>query len=182
VVKVFSRIQFKSQPVNPQEVRAGDAPVFPHIFFNADNEKAYPIKSEVAVHLQLAGQLKGDGKIAEAIQHYRQALDVDSNNPVVLNRLAWLLATANQPELRDGQEAVRLATKAVKLTESREPVMIGTLAAAYAETGRFTNAVEMANNAVGLALVTGRNDVAAKNDKLRSLYAAGLTPGTAPAP
>lgn len=182
VVKVFSRIQFKSQPVNPQEVRAGDAPVFPHIFFNADNEKAYPIKSEVAVHLQLAGQLKGDGKIAEAIQHYRQALDVDSNNPVVLNRLAWLLATADQPELRDGQEAVRLATKAVELTESREPVMIGTLAAAYAETGRFTNAVEMANNAVGLALVTGRNDVAAKNDKLRSLYAAGMTPSTAPAP
>jgi len=109
-------------------------------------------------------------------------LAVDSNNPVVLNDLAWILTAANKPELRDGQEAVRLATKAVELTHRREPILIGTLAAAYAETGQFTNAVEMANNAVALALVTGQEDVAGKYFKLRKLYAAGMTLSTALAP
>jgi len=182
VVKVFSRVQFTSQPVNPQEVQAGDVPSFPHITFKADNKTTFPMKSEVAMHLQLAGQLEGEGKIEAAIQTYRQALAVDSNNPVVLNNLAWILTAANKPELRDGQEAVRLATKAVELTDHTEPIMIGTLAAAYAETGQFTNAVELANNAFALASITGQKDVAAKIAKLRSLYEAGMTPSTAPAP
>ena len=134
------------------------------------------------MHLQRASQLAGEGKIEAAIQTYRQALAVDSNNPVVLNDLAWILTAANKPELRDGQEAVRLATKAVELTDRTEPIMIGTLAAAYAETGQFTNAVELANIAFALASITGQEDVAAKINKLRSLYAAGMTLSTAPTP
>jgi len=182
VVKVFSRVQFTSQPVNPQAVRAGDVPSFSLIPFKVDDKTTFPTKSEVTMHLQRASQLAGEGKIEAAIQTYRQALAVDSNNPVVLNDLAWILTAANKPELRDGQEAVRLATKAVELTHRREPILIGTLAAAYAETGQFTNAVEMANNAVALALVTGQEDVAGKYFKLRKLYAAGMTLSTALAP
>ena len=185
VVKDFSRVQFKSQPANPQEVRAGDIPNFLHHSYEGDNKTTFPtfrMTSEVAKQLQLAKQLEGEGKIKEAIQTYRQALAVDYNNPVALNHLARILATANQPELRDGQEAVRLATKAVDLTDSREPLMIGTLAAAYAEAGQFANAVEMANIAEALDLVTGKKDEAAKNYKLRSLYEVGMTPSTAPAP
>ena len=182
VVKVFSRIQFKSQPVNPQAVRAGEVPKFPHIVFTVDNKTTFPRKPEVAMYLQQASQLEDEGKTAEAIQNCRQALAVDSNNPVVLNNLALILATANQPELRDGREAVRLATRAVELTESREPIMMGTLAAAYAEAGQFANAAKMANTAEALAVVTDQKDVAAKMAELRNLYAAGLTPSTAPAP
>jgi tetratricopeptide (TPR) repeat protein len=182
VVKVFSRVQYKTQPVNPQAVRAGDVPKFSLLSFNVDNKTTFQRKPEVARHLQLASQLEDEGKTAEAIQNYRQALAVDSNNPVVLNNLALILTTANKPELRNGQEAVRLAAKAVELTESKEPIMMGTLAAAYAEAGQFANAVEMANTAEALASVTGQKDVAAKIAELRSLYAAGMTPGTAPAP
>ena len=140
------------------------------------------MKSEVAMHLQLAGQLEDEGTIPEAIQNYRQALAVDSNNPEALNNLALILATADKPKLRDGREAVRLAIKAVELTDSRKPIMIGTLAAAYAEAGQFTNAVKMAKTAVALAAVTGQKDVAAEIDKLRSLCEAGKTLITAPAP
>jgi tetratricopeptide (TPR) repeat protein len=182
VVKVFFQVQFKSQPINPQEVWAGDVPNIPHYSCKVDNKTTFPMKSEGTMHFQLASRLVGKGKMAEAIQNYRQALDVDSNNPVVLYNLAWILTAASKPELRDGQEAVRLATKAVELTESREPIMIGTLAAAYAETGQFANAVELANNAFALASITGQKDVAAKIDKLRRLYAAGMTLSTAPAP
>jgi len=182
VVKVFSRVQFISQPANPQEVQAGDLPDFSHFSCKADNKATFPMKSEVATHLRRASQLEDEGKIEAAIQNYRQALAADSNNPVVLNDLALILTTADKPELRDGREAVRLATKAVELTDSREPIMIGTLAAAYAEAGQFANAVEMAGTAEFLASITGQKDVAVKNAELQRLYAAGMTPGTAPAP
>jgi len=167
VVKVFSRVQYKSQPVNPQEVRAGDMPSFSSYlsYSEVDNKTTFRMESEVALHLQQASQLKGEGKIAEAIQHYRQALAVDSNNPVVLNNLAWILATANKPELRDGEEAVRLATKAVKLTDFRRPIFIGTLAAAYAEAGQFSQACEMANVASYLNQLTGPTEKVTQNAK-----------------
>jgi len=185
VVKVFSRVQYKSQPVNPQEVRAGDVPNFSLASFEVDNKTIFPtfqMKSEVAKRLQLASRLEGEGKIAEAIQNYRQALDVTSNNPVALNNLARILATADKPEMRDGQEAVRLAAKAVELTDRREPTVIGTLAAAYAEAGQFANAVEAAHIAETLSSLTNRKDVATKYSKMRSLYEARMTPSTAPAP
>ena len=182
VVKIVYQAQYKTQPVNPQAMRAGDVPDIPNYSCEAENKIIFPMKPEVARHLQQAGQLVNEGKIEAAIQTYRQALAVDSNNPVVLNNLAWILATASKPELCDGQEAVRLATKAVELTDGTEPKMIGTLAAAYAEAGQFANAVETANIAVALASITGQEDVAAKNKKLRSLYAAGMASGTAPAP
>ena len=167
VVKVFSRVQYKSQPVNPQEVRAGDMPSFSSYlsYSEVDNKTTFRMESEVALHLQQASQLKGEGKIAEAIQHYRQALAVDSNNPVVLNNLAWILATANKPELRDGEEAVRLATKAVKLTDFSRPIFIGTLAAAYAEAGQFSQACEMANVASYLNQLTGPTEKVTQNAK-----------------
>lgn len=105
-----------------------------------------------------------------------------SNNPVALNNLARILATADKPEMRDGQEAVRLAAKAVELTDRREPTVIGTLAAAYAEAGQFANAVEAAHIAETLSSLTNRKDVATKYSKMRSLYEARMTPSTAPAP
>jgi dihydrodipicolinate synthase/N-acetylneuraminate lyase len=73
--------------------------------------------------------------------------------------------------LRDGREAVRLASKAVQLTDSREPIMIGTLAAAYAEAGQFTNAVEMAKAAEFLALITDLLSTP-RNDSWKPYYEA----------
>jgi tetratricopeptide (TPR) repeat protein len=185
VVKVFSRVQYKSQPDNPQAVRAGDVPNFSLASFEVDHETIFPtfqMKPEVAQRLHLASQLEGGEKLAEAIQNYRQALDMDSNNPVALNNLARILATANKPELRDGREAVRLAAKAVELTDCREPTLIGTLAAAYAEAGQFANAVETARIAETLSSLTNRKDAATKYSKLRSVYEAGMTPSKAPVP
>jgi Flp pilus assembly protein TadD len=118
-------------------------------------------------------QLETDGRIEEAIQHYREALNVDSNNPVVLNNLAWILATTSKPELRNGEEAVRLATKAVELTDRRLPRFIGTLAAAYAEAGQFSKAAQIAQTARVLAILANQPDEAAQIDQLSSRYAAG---------
>ena len=107
---------------------------------------------------------------------------MDPNDPIALNDLAWILTIADKLELRDGEEAMRLAKKAVELTQTSEPVIIGTLAAAYAQTGQFSNAVEMANLARDLALVTGQREIAAKNAELLIRYSSGQTADTPQAP
>jgi tetratricopeptide (TPR) repeat protein len=173
VVKVFSRVQFNAQPANPREMQAGDVPSFPEITFLADDKEMLPWKPEIIKQDQLASQLVADGKVEEVIQYYREALNVDSNNPVVLNNLAWILATTSKPELRNGEEAVRLATKAVELTDRRLPRFIGTLAAAYAEAGQFSKAAQIAQTARVLAILANQPDEAAQIDQLSSRYAAG---------
>jgi len=66
---------------------------------------ALPVNPGAEKQIQLAGQLEADGKIVEAIQHYREALALDPNNIPHWNNLAWILATASQLGLRDGSEA-----------------------------------------------------------------------------
>src|ERR1035441_7801006 len=60
---------------------------------------------------------------------------------------AWSRAAHPQAEFRDGAEAVRLAERACQVTTNKEPMMIGTLATAYAEAGRFEEAVATASKA-----------------------------------
>jgi tetratricopeptide (TPR) repeat protein len=183
VVKVFSRVQCNSQPANPQEVQAGDVPSFPDISSSqAENAVTFASQPEVMNQVGLAAQLETEGKIEEAIQQYRYALSMDSNNPVALNNLAWILATTDKPELRNGQEAVQFATRAVKQTDYRQPLLIGTLAAAYAQAGQFSQACEMAQTAHALAWITGQKEIAASNKKLLSLYSSGKTADVTHAP
>ncbi len=64
------------------------------------------------------------------------------DNAIAVTQLAWLLATCPTASLRSGREAVELAQHAVKLTGRRDAVAFDALGAAYAETGRFADAVE----------------------------------------
>jgi 4-amino-4-deoxy-L-arabinose transferase-like glycosyltransferase len=173
ILRVCSPVQFDSRPVNPQAVQAGGVPSSSSLSFKC--EPLAPERPEAMAQVKLAQQLERAGKIPEAIQHYRQALDLDPDDVRALNNLAWILTTARHLELRNAEEAVQLALKAVRLTDGKQPVMIGTLAAAYAEAGQFSKAVEAASFAQNLALVTGQREVAAKNAKLINLYSAGLT-------
>ncbi len=177
ILKEYSRVQWNSKPTNPQDVQAGSVPSFSDFSFQEKNALTFAGKPAVMNQVRLAAQLETEGKIEEAIQHYREALNVDSNNPVVLNNLAWLLATTDRPEFRNGEEAVQLAIQAVELTDHREPRFIGTLAAAHAKTGQFQQAYEMALTARALALITNQKEIAVDNEKLLSLYASGKTVG-----
>ncbi|MGD0350884.1 MAG: glycosyltransferase family 39 protein [Verrucomicrobiota bacterium] len=182
VVKVFSRVQYQTQPANPQEVQAGAGPVFTNLAFVAENQTPFHETPAAIQNVQLAGQFEKAGEVEKAVQFYRKALDADANDPVALNNLAWILATTGKPGLRDGREAVRLATRAVGLTDSRMPVFMGTLAAAYAEAGQFPEAVQMALTAHHLAFITGQSEVASINLKLCGRYAAGRTVNAANGP
>ena len=102
----------------------------------------------------------GKGDYDRAISHYRQALRLRGDWPVVLNNLAWILATHEDTEIRDGAQAVRLAEQACQLEDSKVPTSLDTLAAAYAEIGQFERAVKTAERAVQLARNAGEEQLA----------------------
>jgi Flp pilus assembly protein TadD len=121
----------------------------------------------------LAGeQLARQGNVVGAIENYRQALQLSPNLAQAINNLAWLLATTGDARNRNGPEAVRLAQRACELAGNRTPQFAGTLAAAYAETGRFDDAIASANKAIELATAQGNTAIAAANRSFLELYRA----------
>jgi protein O-mannosyl-transferase len=109
----------------------------------------------------------------KALVERRESLRSHPNDVALLNDTAWVLATNPNVSLRNGAEAVELAGRAVQLSGGREPAVFGTLAAAYAEAGRFSEAVKTAEQALELA--ASQNN-AALADALRTrikLYQAG---------
>src|ERR1019366_5720684 len=98
----------------------------------------------------------------EAMSRYAHSLLLQPDFPDALDRLAWILATAPQAELRNGEEAARMAERACDLTGQKQPQLLATLAAAYAEAGRFPEAVSTAERARDLAASTGQKEMAIK--------------------
>ena len=80
----------------------------------------------------------------EAIENFKEAMRLAPKAPPVMNALAWIYATCPKPELRNGTEAVRLAESSCELSQHHSAEFLDTLAAAYAEAGRFPDAVKTA--------------------------------------
>ena len=94
-------------------------------------------------HYELAVALTHLQKTREAMNHYASALLLNPDFPDALDGLSWILATAENPALRNGTEATRMAEKACELTGRKDAQTLKTLAAAYAEVGRFNDAVSI---------------------------------------
>lgn len=90
------------------------------------------------------------GRESQACEFYRRALRLRPDWPEVANNLAWLLATSADKALRNGDEAVRWATAACATTRDVDPLLLDTLAAAYAEAGRYDDAAATAQRALAL--------------------------------
>lgn len=80
------------------------------------------------------------GRVSEALEQFERVLDIQPNATIVLDRIAWIRATHPDAEYRDATDAIQRAERACTLTGKR-PRMLDTLAAAYAEAGRFDLAV-----------------------------------------
>jgi Flp pilus assembly protein TadD len=124
-------------------------------------------------HFRLAVALNDSGQFGEAVGYYRKALALDPLAEPALNNLAWLLAACPKASLRNGAEAVTLAKQAVELSGGADPDVLDTLGVAYAEAGRFPDAVATAKDAL---LLAARTNKAPLIDSLRAriaLYESG---------
>ena len=84
-----------------------------------------------------------------------------------------LLATSQDADLRNGPRAVQLAERACELTHFNQITLVGTLAAAYAEAGRFQEAIATGEKACTLAAQSGQPALLEKNRQLLELYRSG---------
>ncbi len=110
---------------------------------------AQPDLIDLHVNLALASIMQRRYRDAE--QHFRNALKYEPNRLPVLSNLAWLLATCPDPAVRNAAQAVELSEKALKLSGGNDARLLDILGAAYAEAGRFPEAVDAARRAAALA-------------------------------
>ena len=123
-------------------------------------------------YYNLGNALIQRGRAEEAIAQFREALRVNPAYWEAMNNLAYSLATAGDGRLRNGREALEIAQRAHDLTKGGNPIVLGTLAAAYAETGRFGEAEETALRAIELAKAQGNPALAGTLQECLKLYQA----------
>jgi len=107
------------------------------------------------IHYNLGNALRQKNLLGEAVAQYREALKRAPRLVGAQNNLAWTLATALDASLRNGSQALQLAMQANQLSGGRDPLILRTLAAAYAENRQFSQALETAKSASELAAVQG---------------------------
>ena len=136
-------------------------------------QKALAIQPyDAGAHTSLGTAFGRKGMFREAITEYQQALKVAPQNRLAMNNLAWLLATSSDASSRDGTRAVALAREAIQLSSDVDPNFLRTLAAAYAEIGRFSEAVATAEQAMQIATAQDKYGLANILEKELILYRA----------
>ena len=98
----------------------------------------------------LGNVLIQQGRLRDALAQFQSAVQVNPHSVLMLNNLAWFLATCPDPALRDPAKALELAQKADRISAER-PFILHTLATAYAATGHSAKAIEAAEHALELA-------------------------------
>ena len=137
-------------------------------------QKALQIKPDFAQARQsLSGVLSAREGILKSLVERREAIRLHPSDAALLNDTAWTLATNPNASVRNGAEAVELAQRALKLAGDNEPAILGTLAAAYAEAGRFPEAVRTAEQAARLAAAKGDRMLAQQLRSCLEQYTSG---------
>ncbi len=104
----------------------------------------------VDARIMLANALTAQGAFRPAVTQLQRALAIRPNDLRAVNDLAWLLAVCPSDDVRGGAGALGLIEPACQATGYRDPVLLSTLAAAYAEVGRFAEAAAIATKSLGL--------------------------------
>jgi Flp pilus assembly protein TadD len=137
-------------------------------------QRALSLQPSLAeAHYNLGNALVQKGRLAEAIEHYEAAVAALPGNPYVRSNLAWLLATSPDAAVRNGARAVELAQQAERLSGGKDTSILCALAAAYAEAGRFPEAIAAAQTACSRASASGDQALLEKNQQLLEQYRQG---------
>jgi arylsulfatase A-like enzyme/Flp pilus assembly protein TadD len=134
------------------------------------------------VHLTMGGVLEENGRMKEAVAQYDQAVRLNPKRPDWANHLARILASNMDDEVRDGAEAVRLAESACAGAGRANPVFLDTLAAAYAEMGRFDEASATTREALTEAQKAQNQQLAGEIQGRMKLYQSGQPYRSRPQP
>lgn len=120
---------------------------------------------------ELAGTHLAAGDLPAAMAEYRKILAAKPDWPPAANDLAWILATHPSQAVRNGTEAVTIAEGLARATREQPSAnFLGTLAAAYAETGQFDRAIETAQRAIDVETTTAAKAKVAADEKLVAAY------------
>ncbi len=137
-------------------------------------QKCLAIRPDFAeAHNNLGSALLMQGRQEQAIAHFRKALEIQPHFMLAQNNLAWALATSPDASVRNGAKAVELALEADRLSGSQNPIVLMTLGAAYAEAGRFPEAVATAQRALQLAAAQNNTGLANTLQLQIGLYQTG---------
>jgi tetratricopeptide (TPR) repeat protein len=138
----------------------------------AHMERALELDASIKEADVILGQAYSDrGAVAMALFYLRRAISRIPDNAAVLNRTAWLLATA-PPEWRNPAEAVSLAERAVRITGGQDIAPLETLGVAYGVQGRYAEAINAAERALALARMRGDASTAAALERQIAFYRA----------
>ena len=129
----------------------------------------------LAAHRDLGEAYAASGRLGPAAEAFERALQRSPDDVMLLKRTGWILATAIDDGVRDGARAVAMAERAVRLTDHRDLDALDTLAAAYAETGRFADAVAAGTDALAVARAGGDRHAVADREERLARYRAGTT-------
>ena len=113
------------------------------------------------------------GHVKEAIDQWQDALAIQPENGNAASNLAWVFATCPEDSIRDGSRAAELGEKALRISGGKIPMIYKVLAAAYAESGRFADAIETAQRGAELATNQGNPALAAELESNIALYRSG---------
>ena len=116
-------------------------------------------RADLKAHYEYGVALAHLKKTRQAMSEYAAALLIQPDFPDALDGLAWILSTDTNADFRNGTEAVNLAERACTLTGRNDPVKLKTLAAAYAESGRFEEAINTLRTAKDLAAKASRQEL-----------------------
>jgi protein O-mannosyl-transferase len=138
------------------------------IFHCQEAIRIRPGDADAQNNLGLALLQQGDE--ADAKVHFEQSLTSNPNNLNARINLAWVLATSPDPSRRNGERAVELASSVAQGPGRVNPTVLRTLAAAYAETGRFSDAIETAQQAITVGKATGNEGLVSDLEKNIAAY------------
>ena len=133
---------------------------------SAEQGNAYGQTKLGRCHMRGIGVPKDEKK---AVEWFTKA--AEQGNVSGQNAIAWVLATSNDPAIRNGKEAEKWAQKAIAATDSTNAFVLDTLAAAYAEQGDFAAAVSTQEKAVSMLTKQDASKSKEFDDHLKSYQA-----------
>src|SRR5882724_13032121 len=124
----------------------------------------------IEVHNIVGTALIQQGHIREGVEEWQKVLAIRPDNGNAMSNLAWVFATSPDESVRNGPKAVQLAEQAVRISGGRIPILFRTLGAAYAESGRFSEAIQAAQQGIELANSQGNSGLATELQGNIALY------------